>query len=94
MQAGHEDLRAIMDDARVKKELYRNGEGHEVWRIYEERRDGSFLILHEGVASDHDAAWLMDVARHGEDEADRLEGERSSARLPRRCPPALGEADR
>jgi hypothetical protein len=47
--------------ASVKRELYRNADGHEVWRIYEERPDGSFLVLHEDVASDHDMAWLMDM---------------------------------
>jgi hypothetical protein len=51
------------DGTSVKRELYRNADGHEVWRIYEERADGSFLILHEDVASDHDMTWLMDAAR-------------------------------
>jgi hypothetical protein len=49
----------------VKSELYRNEKGHEVWRIYEEKPDGSFLVLHEDVASDYDMMWLMDAARHG-----------------------------
>jgi hypothetical protein len=66
-----------VDDRRIKKELYRNYAGHEVWRIFEERPDGSFLILHEDVASDHDAAWLMDAALQDEDEADRREGKRA-----------------
>jgi hypothetical protein len=50
------------DGTSVKRELYRNATGHEVWRIYEERSDGSFLVLHEDVASDHDMAWLTDAA--------------------------------
>ncbi len=78
------------DGTSVKRELYRNATGHEVWRIYEERPDGSFLVLHEDVASDHDAAWMMDAARHGGDKADRLESERFKsfdAQHPRSCLP-------
>jgi len=56
---------APTEDHLVKNELYRNDEGHEVWRIYEEQSDGSFLLLHENVASDHDMLWLMDAAKHG-----------------------------
>ena len=56
---------ASTNDRNVKSELYRDKEGHEVWRIYEEKPDGSFLVLHEDVASDYDAAWLLDAASHG-----------------------------
>lgn len=41
----------------ITTELYRNAEGCEVWRIFEDRPDG-FLILAENVASDYDAAYL------------------------------------
>ncbi|UGS26351.1 hypothetical protein K8F61_17250 [Microbacterium resistens] len=37
-------------------ELYRDENGHEVWRI----RDRKGNVQHEGVASDHDAAWLAE----------------------------------
>ena len=35
-------------------ELRRDEEGHEVWRI----RDREGNIVHDNIASDHDAAWL------------------------------------
>lgn len=36
--------------------LYRNDEGHEVWRIT--GPDGQ--VIAENVSSDHDAAWIAD----------------------------------
>ncbi len=41
----------------ITAELYRNTEGHETWRIFEDRPDG-FLVLADNVASDDDAAYL------------------------------------
>lgn len=40
-------------------ELYRDADGHEVWRIV--GADGS--VESDGVASDHDAAWILGQAR-------------------------------
>jgi len=39
----------------AKKELYRDDQGHEVWRIVE--ADGT--VAGEGITSDHDASWLF-----------------------------------
>lgn len=38
-------------------ELYRDADGHEVWRI----RSAAGVVVAEGVASDHDAAWLAEA---------------------------------
>jgi hypothetical protein len=45
------------DDALMAHgELYRDAEGHEVWRI--RNTDGTVYV--EGIASDFDAEWLAD----------------------------------
>ncbi|HUW00869.1 MAG TPA: hypothetical protein VMW08_00825 [Acidimicrobiales bacterium] len=41
-------------DGRIDADLYRDAEGHEVWRI---TLDGKTFA--EGVASDHDAGWFV-----------------------------------
>jgi len=51
-------------------ELYRDEDGHEVWRI-KEIETGK--VLHEGIASDHDYKWLLDCANRGEEYADEQE---------------------
>jgi hypothetical protein len=61
-------------------ELYRDANGHEVWRIKE---IGSGQVLREGIASDRDYRWLLDAFNRGEDYADRQEALRDSgAALP------------
>ncbi len=48
-------------------ELYRDEDGHEVWRI-KEIETGK--VLRDGIASDHDYRWLLDTVNHGDDYAD------------------------
>lgn len=38
-------------------ELYRDADGIEVWRV----RDTAGRVVAEGIASDHDAAWIADT---------------------------------
>lgn len=78
--------------ADIKRDLHRNSDGHEVWRIYETHRDGSFLIFHEEAASDHDAAWLMDTARHSDEAAATWQGS-AGTRYSQRTLCALDRAD-
>jgi hypothetical protein len=66
---------------RTEAELYRNAEGHEVWRITD--ADDATVIA-EDVSSDHDMQWLRDYHEHlhlGDAEAtsiaDRLEDDSS-----------------
>lgn len=54
-------------------ELYRDADGHEVWRI-KEIETGK--VLREGIASDHEYRWLLDCLNHGDDYADEQEAKR------------------
>jgi hypothetical protein len=56
-------------------ELYRDPNGHEVWRIKE---ICSGQVLREGITSDRDYRWLLDAFNRGEDYADRQEALRDS----------------
>jgi hypothetical protein len=51
-------------------ELYRDENGHEVWRI-KEIETGK--VLQDGIASDHDYKWLLDSHNYGEEYADEQE---------------------
>ena len=53
-----------------KGELYRDGNGNEVWRIKEA---ATGKVLQDGIASDHDYKWLLDSYNHGEEYADEQE---------------------
>jgi hypothetical protein len=53
------DAPARWPAVRPTSELYRDGDGHEVWRIL--GADGS--VESDGVASDHDAEWILGQAR-------------------------------
>ncbi len=57
-------------------ELYRDESGHEVWRI-KEVETGS--VLREGIESDRDYRWLLDVFNHGEEYADEQQARREAA---------------
>jgi hypothetical protein len=57
-------------------ELYRDGDGHEVWRI-KEIETGK--VLREGIASDRDYRWLLDVFNHGEEYAAEQQALRDAA---------------
>jgi hypothetical protein len=63
-------------------ELYRDDENHEVWRIKEVETG---TVLREGIASDHDYRWLLDVFNHGEEYADKQQALRDAARNSRRA---------
>lgn len=56
-------------------ELYRDEDGHEVWRIKEVETGN---VLREGIASDHDYRWLLDVFNRGEDYADEQQAARDA----------------
>jgi hypothetical protein len=57
-------------------ELYRDADGHEVWRI-KEIETGK--VLREGIASDRDYKWLLDCLNHGDDYADEQKAKRDAA---------------
>jgi hypothetical protein len=57
-------------------ELYRNADGHEVWRI-KDIETGK--VLRDGVASDQDYRWLLDSFNHGDDYADEQQAKRAAA---------------
>lgn len=57
-------------------ELYRDDDGHEVWRI-KEIETGH--VLREGISSDHDYKWLLDAFNHGEEYADQQQARRDAA---------------
>jgi hypothetical protein len=57
-------------------ELYRDEKGHEVWRI-KEAETGN--VLREGIASDRDYRWLLDVFNHGDDYVDEQQALREAA---------------
>ena len=57
-------------------ELYRDADGHEVWRI-KEIETGK--VLRDGIASDHDYRWLLDCLNHGDDYADEQQAVRDAA---------------
>lgn len=57
-------------------ELYRDESGHEVWRIKEVETDN---VLREGIESDRDYRWLLDVFNHGEEYADEQQARREAA---------------
>ncbi len=57
-------------------ELYRDEDGHEVWRI-KEIETGK--VLRDGIASDHDYRWLLDAINRGGDYADEQEAARDAA---------------
>jgi hypothetical protein len=52
-------------------ELYRDGDGHEVWRIKE---IGTGRVLREGIASDSEYKWLLETFNHGEEYAAEQDG--------------------
>jgi hypothetical protein len=52
---------------KASMDLYRNADGHEVWRIL----DATGAVVHEDVASDHDAQWLLEQVTAA-DEARRV----------------------
>jgi hypothetical protein len=61
-----------------EKELYRDpGDGHEKWRI---RELGTGAVMRDGIESDHDAQWVLDVMNHGEGYADEQEDARRAQR--------------
>lgn len=57
-------------------ELYRDDDGHEVWRI-KEAETGN--VLREDIASDRDYRWLLDVFNHGDRYADEQQALREAA---------------
>jgi hypothetical protein len=57
-------------------ELYRDADGHEVWRI-KEIETGK--VLRDGIASDHEYRWQLDCLNHGDDYADEQEAKRAAA---------------
>ena len=60
-------------------ELYRDSDGHEVWRI-KEIETGN--VLREGISSDRDYKWLLDAFNHGEEYADQQLAQRDAAASP------------
>lgn len=60
----------------LRGELYRDENGHEVWRI-KEIQTGN--ILRDGIASDNDYRWLLDALNHGDDYADEQQAARESS---------------
>jgi hypothetical protein len=60
-------------------ELYRDDNGHEMWRIKESETSH---ILREGISSDHDYKWLLDAFNHGEEYADQQQALRDAAASP------------
>lgn len=56
--------------AKYDKELYRNDDGHEVWRIVE---IGTGQVYQEDIGGDFDAEWILNSANYGLDVADRIE---------------------
>jgi hypothetical protein len=59
-------------------ELYRDGDGNEVWRIKEVETG---KVLREGIASDSDYRWLLDCFNRGEVFADEQEALTDAAAL-------------
>lgn len=57
-------------------ELYRDEDGHEVWRI-KEIETGK--VLRDGIASDHDYCWLLDAFNHGDDYAGEQQAKHAAA---------------
>lgn len=57
-------------------ELYRDENGHEVWRI-KEIETGK--VFHESIASDHEYRWLLDAFNYGDDYADEQQAARDAA---------------
>ncbi|HSZ68894.1 MAG TPA: hypothetical protein VK756_00895 [Solirubrobacteraceae bacterium] len=61
---------------RCAGELYRDEDGHEVWRI---RDIETGKVLREGIAPDRDCRWLLDVLNYGEEYADAQQSARDAA---------------
>jgi hypothetical protein len=59
---------AMTDEQRDRfvGELYRDADGHEVWRV---KDVATGEVLREGIASDHDYRWLLDAANRGDEYA-------------------------
>jgi hypothetical protein len=69
---------------RTETELYRNAQGHEVWRITD--ADGT-VIAHD-ISSDHDMQWMRDYHEHahlGDNEAAAI-ADRREHEAPREVP--------